>query len=90
MIKKMVRKNSKKNREIQRHMDLWADLMTRIMKNPEIADRIPNNANLLFSNDGEVIFINGEPRHYSELVKVQRKKKTAKSKRQRATAIAGS
>jgi len=85
----MERKNSKKNREIQRHMDLWADLMHRIVKNPEIVDRIPNNANLLFSNDGELIFINGEPRYYRELVKVQRKKQTAKSKRQKAKVAIG-
>ncbi len=79
----MIRKNSKKNKEIQRHVDRWADLMTRISKNPEIADRIPNHANLFFVND-DVVLINGEPWHYRELVKVQRKKQTAKSKRQLA------
>jgi hypothetical protein len=80
-------KKSKKDAEIQRHVDRWADLMTRIIKNPEIADRIPNHANLFFLND-EVVLINGEPRRYSELVKVQRgKKKTAKGKKQTARAI---
>jgi len=32
--------------------------MMRIIKHPEIADRIPNRANLLFG-EGDVIFING-------------------------------
>jgi len=34
-------------------------LMKRIIKNPEIADRIPNHSNLLFE-EGDLIFINGE------------------------------
>jgi hypothetical protein len=46
-------------------VDRWADLMKRIIKNPEIADRIPNDANLLFG-EGDVVFINGEPMHYTE------------------------
>jgi hypothetical protein len=66
-------------------VDRWADLMTRIIKNPQIADRIPNHANLLFLDD-DVILINGEPRRYSELVKVRReRKKTAKGKKQMAS-----
>jgi hypothetical protein len=80
----MTGKDSKKNKDIQRHMDRWADLMQRIVKHPEIVDRIPNDANLFFLND-EVVLINGEPHYYRELVKVQRgKKKTAKSKKQMA------
>lgn len=85
----MAKTTYKKNQSIQRQMDKWADLMKRIVKNPEIADRIPNHANLLFSTDGEVIFINGEPRHYRELVKVAKKKNTAKSERQTAKAGGG-
>jgi len=79
----MTKKKSSKNTAVQRHVDRWSDLMTRIIKNPEIADRIPNHANLFFLND-EVVLINGEPHYYRELVKVQRKKKTAKRKRQLA------
>ncbi|MDZ7364035.1 MAG: hypothetical protein ONB46_25475 [candidate division KSB1 bacterium] len=45
--------------------------MMRIIKNPEIADRIPNHANLLFG-EGDIIFINGEPQRYSELVRIRR------------------
>jgi hypothetical protein len=56
----MAKTKSKKNEAIQRQVDRWADLMMRIIKNPEIADRIPNHANLLFGED-DVIFINGEP-----------------------------
>ena len=80
----MARKKLSKNAAIQPHVDRWSDLMTRIIKNPEIMQRIPNHANLFFLND-EVVLINGEPHYYRELVKVQRKKKTAKSKRQLAT-----
>ncbi len=67
----------------QRQMSNWADLMKRIIKNPEIADRIPNDANLLFTDDADVVFINGEPRRYSELVRITGQMKTAKSKRQK-------
>ena len=82
MSMKMAKKNFKKNNMIQRHVDRWADLMLRIVKNPEIADRIPDQANLLFG-EGDLIFINGEPRRYSELVKIRaRKKAVAKNKRQ--------
>ncbi len=78
----MTKKKFKPDKATQAHVDRWADLMMRIIKHPEIADRIPNNANLFFLND-EVVLINGEPHHYRELVKVRRdKKKTAKSKRQ--------
>ena len=77
----MAKRTSKQDQAAQRQMDNWADLMERIVKNPEIADRIPNDANLLFMDD-DVILINGEPRRYSELVRVDRKRKTAKSKRQ--------
>lgn len=79
----MTKKKFKPDKATQYHVDRWADLMMRIIKNPEIADRIPNDANLFFLND-EVVLINGEPRHYRELVKVPRKKKAAKSKRQMA------
>jgi hypothetical protein len=78
----MVKRNHKKNQVTQRHVDRWADLMQRIINNPEIADRIPNHANLLFG-EGDVIFINGEPRHYSELTRTRsskRKTVTAKSR----------
>jgi hypothetical protein len=78
----MTKKKFKPDKATQVHVDRWADLMMRIIKNPEIADRIPNNANLFFLND-EVVLINGEPRYYRELVKIQRgKKKTAKGKKQ--------
>jgi hypothetical protein len=84
---KTTKKISKKNQIIQWHIDRWADLMQRIAKNPEIADRIPNNANLLFGDD-DIIFINGEPHRYSDLVKIRKgKKKTAKGKKQTAGAI---
>lgn len=74
----MAKKKSKKAEAIQWHMDRWADLMERIVKNPEIADRIPNDANLLFG-ENDIIFINGEPQRYSALVKIQRKRKAAKN-----------
>ena len=74
----MTKKKFKPDKATQVHVDRWADLMMRIIKNPEIVDRIPNNANLFFLND-EVVLINGEPRHYRELVKVERKKQTAKT-----------
>jgi hypothetical protein len=82
----MAKRKSKQEQAAQRQMDKWADFMKRIIKNPEIADRIPNDANLLFT-DGDVIFINGEPRRYSELVRVDEKMKTAKSKRQKQLAV---
>lgn len=50
--------------------------MERIIKNPEIADRIPNKANLLFG-EGDVIFINGVPHWYSELVRVSKPRRKA-------------
>ncbi len=81
----MTKKKFKPDKATQVHVDRWADLMMRIIKHPEIADRIPNNANLFFLND-EVVLINGEPRYYRELVKVQRKKKTAKGKQRMAKA----
>ncbi len=77
----MAKRKSKRDQAVQRQMDKWDDLMKRIMRNPEIADRIPNHANLLFTDADDVIFINGEPWHYSELVRVDRKKKTTKNKR---------
>jgi hypothetical protein len=67
----MDKRKTKKDQTTQQHVDRWADLMTRIIKNPEIADRIPNHANLLFGED-DLIFINGEPKRYSELVRVRR------------------
>jgi len=82
----MVKRQSKQDQAAQRQMDKWADLMKRIIRNPEIADRIPNDANLLFT-DGDVIFINGEPRRYSELVCVDGKMKTTKSKRQKQLTV---
>lgn len=83
----MTKKKFKPDKATQYHVDRWADLMMRIIKNPEIADRIPNNANLFFLND-EVVLINGEPHYYRELVKVQRgKKKSAKSKKRMAKAV---
>ncbi len=73
-------RKSKKNQVTQLHMDRWADLMRRIIKNPEIADRIPNHANLLFG-EGDVIYVNGKPKHYSELVRInKRQKKTSATK----------
>ena len=80
----MAKNKSKQNQTTQYHFDRWADLMKRIVKNPEIADRIPNNANLLFG-EGDLIFINGEPQRYSELVKtVRRPKSLAKRQQPRA------
>jgi hypothetical protein len=70
----MAKKKSKPDQITQQHVDRWADLMKRIIKNPEIADRIPNHANILFGQ-GDLIFINGEPRSYNELVKARRLKK---------------
>ncbi len=67
----MTKKKSKPDQITQRHFDRWADLMKRIIKNPEIADRIPNHANILFGQ-GDLIFINGEPVSYKELVKASR------------------
>jgi hypothetical protein len=67
-------------RSVQSRVDRWADLMKRIIKNPEIADRIPNHANLLFG-DGDLIFVNGEPRPYSELVKPHRARSATRSQR---------
>jgi hypothetical protein len=67
----MAKKKFKKEQTTQQHVDRWADFMTRIIKNPEIADRIPNHANLLFG-EGDLVFINGEPKRYSELVRVRR------------------
>jgi len=82
----MAKKTSKQEQAAQRQMGNWADLMKRIIRNPEIADRIPNDANLLFT-DSDVIFINGEPRRYSELVRVEGKIKTAKTKRQKQLTV---
>ena len=70
----MATQRIKKNKTIQRHMDRWADLMRRIVKNPEIADRIPNHANLFFG-EGDLIFVNGKPKHYSELVRINKRQK---------------
>ena len=67
----MAKKKSKSDQITQQHVDRWADLMKRIIKNPEIADRIPNHANILFGQ-GDLIFINGEARSYNELVKASR------------------
>ena len=76
----MAKRMSKQDRKIQEHVDRWADLMERIIKHPEIADRIPNKANVMFG-EGDVIFINGEPRWYSELVRVSKpRRKAAASK----------
>jgi hypothetical protein len=75
----MSKRKTKRDQAVQRQMNKWDDLMKRIMRNPEIADRIPNDANLLFTDAEDVIFINGEPRRYSELVRVDRKRKTTKS-----------
>lgn len=82
----MAKRISKRDKKIQAHIDRWADLMERIIKHPEIADRIPNKANVMFG-EGDVIFINGEPRWYSELVRVskpRRKTTVAKPKRARS------
>ncbi len=79
----MAKRLSKADKKIQEHIDRWADLMERIIKHPEIADRIPNKANVMFG-EGDVIFINGEPRWYSELVRVskpRRKASVARTKR---------
>ncbi len=72
----MAKRKSKKDRLTQRHMDRWADLMRRIAKNPEIADRIANHANLFFG-EGDLIFVNGKPRPYSELVRINKPRKKA-------------
>ena len=74
----MAKRLSKTDRKIQEHVDRWADLMERIIKHPEIADRIPNKANVMFG-EGDVIFINGEPHWYSELVRVSKPRRKAAS-----------
>jgi hypothetical protein len=80
----MAKRNHKKNPVTQQHVDRWADLMQRIIKNPEIADRIPNHANLLFG-EGDVVFINGEPQSYMELIRTRPyKRKAPKTKSQLA------
>ncbi len=83
----MAKRMSKKDKEIQKHIDRWADLMERIIKHPEIADRIPNKANVMFG-EGDVIFINGEPRWYSELVRVSKpRRKTSVTKMKKAKPV---
>jgi hypothetical protein len=72
-----MKKQSK--RSTQYHVDRWADLMHRIIKNPRIADRIPNHTNIMFGV-GDVIFINGEPQRYSELVKIPKRKPASRRK----------
>jgi hypothetical protein len=74
-----MHKKKSSRREIQKHVDRWADLMHRIIKNPRIADRIPNHANVMFG-EGDVIFINGEPQRYSELVKSRKRKASTRRK----------
>jgi hypothetical protein len=69
-------KKYKRDPKVQYHFDRWADLMERILEHPEIADRIPNKANVMFG-EGDVIFINGEPRWYSELVRVSKPRRKA-------------
>ncbi len=66
-------------------MDRWADLMKHIVKNPAIADSIPNHANLSFG-EGDVIIINGKPQRYSELVKPRRGAKRTSKKHERPAA----
>jgi hypothetical protein len=83
----MTKRKFKPDKETQYHVDRWADLMLRIIKNPEIVDRIPNDANLFFLND-DVVLINGEPRYYRELVKIPRgKKKPVSGKKRMAKAV---
>lgn len=55
------KKTVKRDIKTQYHFDRCADLMERIIKHPELADRIPNKTNVMFGQ-GDVIFINGEPR----------------------------
>ena len=84
----MAKQNHKKNQITQQHIDRWAHLMQCIIKNPEIADRIPNHANLFFGA-GDVIFINGEPRHYSELTKTRSSKRKAVRAKSRLARVSG-
>jgi len=80
-------KKYKRDPKVQYHFDRWADLMERIIKHPEIADRIPNKANVMFG-EGDVIFINGEPRWYSELVRVSKpRRKTSVTKMKKAKPV---
>lgn len=69
----MAKRLSKSDRKKQELIDRRVDLMERIINKTEIADRIPNKANLLFGED-DVIFSNGEPRWYSELMRVSKRR----------------
>ena len=52
----MTRRKTKHEKEIQKHIDRWADLMMHIKEHPEVLDRIPDKANLLFG-ENDCIFI---------------------------------
>jgi len=84
----MANKNTRKDIDIQYHVDRWADLMKRIIKNPEIADRIPNHANLLFAED-DLVLINGEPMRFNELVRTEHRKKTDTPVRKKTARASG-
>jgi len=84
----MAKKKPKPHHNTQRQVDRWADLMKRITKDPEIADRIPNHAKLIFG-EGDLIFINGVPRRYSELVKVRRPPNKASAARKQPASVKG-